>query len=94
MKKSQLAAKFFMFAAGMVWMLIYLYTCIIGFDFFRDIVYSYGEVEPNNWFMNVMETWYLLTCLAFGVIAARRTFMIIGSWERSNGNGKKEESSS
>jgi len=95
MKKGQLIAKLFIFTAGMVWMLLFLYICIVCFDFFREVMFAYGEIDLDNWFMTVLETWYLLTCIASGIWLARRMFLVVGEWQREkvNGNGNQKSNS-
>jgi len=82
MRKGQLAAKLVLFTVGIAWTMFFLYVAIIGFDFFRDIVYTYGEIEHDNWFMTVMEVWYLVTCLMIGVYTSKKSFSLVGMWER------------
>jgi len=77
MKKAQLFAKLVLFTVGIFWTMFFLYMAIISFDFFRDIVYTYGEIEMDNWFMNVMEVWYLVTCLSIGIYSAKKSFSAV-----------------
>jgi len=82
MKKAQLFAKLVLFTVGIFWTMFFLYVSIISFDFFRDIVYTYGEIDMDNWFMTVMEVWYLVTCLAIGIYSAKKAFSVVAIWEK------------
>lgn len=82
MKKGQLAAKLVMFTFGVIWVMLYLYTGIFCFDFWRDILRTYAELE-DGWFFRIMEVFYLLTVFGFGVLAARKVFTFVGEVEWS-----------
>ncbi len=86
--RKRLAAKFFMFTAGLIWIMLYLYTCIFSFDFWQDMLIAYAELD-EGWFMTVMEVYYLLTCLGIGVLASARVFKFVGQWV-PNKNDKVE----
>lgn len=87
--KKQLAAKFTMFTVGLLWVMLFLYTCIFSFDFWQDMLIAYAELE-DGWFFTVMEVFYLLTCLGVGVLAAARVFNFVGKWEVTKKNGEEE----
>ena len=78
--KKKIAAKLVMFTTGLLWVMLFLYTCIFSFDFWQDILVRYAELE-DGWFFTAMEVFYLLTCLGIGVLAAARVFKFVGQWE-------------
>jgi len=87
--KKQLTAKFIMFTVGLLWVMLFLYTCIFSFDFWQDMLVHYAELE-DGWFFTVMEVFYLLTCLGIGIFAAARVFRFVGQWESKEEQDTRE----
>ena len=87
--KRQLTAKLVMFTAGLLWVMLFLYTCIFSFDFWQDMLIAYAELE-DGWFFTVMEVFYLLTCLSIGVFVATRVFKFVGQWESTKEEPMKD----
>lgn len=79
--KKAIAAKLTVFLLGMVWILLYLYVCIVGYDFFEDFLTAYSDIT-ESWFRTVLEVWYLVTTVIVGVIITKLSFSYVGTWER------------
>jgi len=82
-RRGQLIAKLLMFAVALLWLFVYLYMCIVFFDFFQDIVEGYAQLSVQ-WAKSGLDIWYLITCIYFGIAVATKAFRLVGTWEKAD----------
>ena len=88
---AEVAARLFLFGVGVLWVLLFLATAVVGFDqVFDPMVKSYfigGDKvfsSAENLAVGSLEGWYIITVVIAGIFFAFRTFKVIGKWEPKN----------